>query len=169
MPVRRIVLTLLILAIAVPLVRWRCHLTPSAAIAGRFVVLDGDKTVLDRISGLHWERTPVFGGKFSDAVAWCAGNKSGLPGAGWRMPTWGELRQLSDRQSDFPGIDPVFAKGPSGYPIFWTATPVTIVGASEADAWNGSIRLVSLQDGAQEMVNIKLHPDTMEVVRCVRP
>ncbi len=73
---------------------------------GRFGLSDDGKQVLDRISGLHWQRLVGGGGKFAAAKGYCEGNVPGLAGTGWRLPSVGELRQLADRETDgaFKGI-----------------------------------------------------------------
>ena len=96
---------------------------PAKAVAGRFAVQDGGKTVLDRLTGLHWQQG--FSGSTMDWAAaklWCSNNTAALPGSGWRLPTVRELDTIVDRQTQQPAIDPVLsANTPSEY--FWTSTP----------------------------------------------
>ena len=51
---------------------------------------------LDSATGLTWQANPksVGDGSYSAAKAHCVGNKDGLPGTGWRLPTISELRAL---------------------------------------------------------------------------
>jgi len=122
---RRILLVLLAFAVALPawVLRGRLNrAAPAAAIAGRFATQDSGLTVLDRLTGLHWQQG--FSGStmdWADAKTWCTNNTPGLPGSGWRLPTVRELFSLADVQTNSPAIDPIFAGTPSEY--FWTVTP----------------------------------------------
>ncbi len=95
--------------------------------ATRFAMQDGGITVLDRISGLHWQQG-FSNAKISQtaALAWCSANTQALPGVGWRVPTSHELEDLVDSQTDTPPVDPVFVDTPSDY--FWSSTPWTSLG-----------------------------------------
>ena len=93
----------------------------------RFRVLtefNGD-AVLDKETGLVWERKPI-----KEAVPWpnarlmCAQKALGGRG-GWRLPTFNELASLVD-----PGVqDPTVLRLPAGHPFvdvqpaaYWSAT-----------------------------------------------
>lgn len=101
----------------------------------RFVLQDKGVTVLDRRSGLHWQRD--FSPTMAPEVAfqWCK-NQSGLPGDGWRAPTLGEVIQLIELQRSLPYpsapqlklqkpnmlLDPLFT--PTASKMLWTNTPI---------------------------------------------
>ena len=105
----------------------------STATCPRFIVLSnwhdanfpaGGAAVLDRETGLVWERSPSNSGfSWSDAQIHCmhlaVGNRQG-----WRVPTIQELKSLVDTtQGEFPTL-------PAGHPfnnlnvINWSATTV---------------------------------------------
>lgn len=98
-------------------------------VATRFIVLSnmGSNAVLDRETGLVWERSPT-----ADAISnWFAANGRCLTQTtgnrfGWRLPTINELASLFDPSAT---TRPFL---PSGHPFtglpvlrgrFWTATP----------------------------------------------
>ncbi len=71
---------------------------PAAAVVGRFALRDKGQVVLDRIPGLHWQHgysAPKM--NQANSQAWCAANKQGLPGTGWRLPTVRELQSIRER------------------------------------------------------------------------
>src|SRR5918994_4488613 len=94
----------------------------------RFKVLSdfNDKAVLDRETGLVWERQPT-----NQTFSWpnarllCAQKAVGGRG-GWRLPAFNELASLVD-----PTItDPTIPRLPAGHPFldvqaasYWSATP----------------------------------------------
>jgi hypothetical protein len=105
------------------------YATPSWAqklpAATRFVVLTdwGSQAVLDRETGLVWERSPVMAmHTWSDARFQCASRTTGGR-KGWRLPSLHEMASL---------IDPTVASGPplpAGHPFtgvlstfYWSAT-----------------------------------------------
>lgn len=126
----------------------------ATAPAGRFVLQDAGKTVLDRINDLRWQQgfsaTPM---KWADAKTWCSANTPALPGSGWRLPTVGELVTLVDRKRSNPAIDAVFSGTPNAY--FWSITPF---------ASGGSVWYVSFYYGNAAINDIT---NTYRV-RCVR-
>ena len=134
MNLRRILFALLVFAVAAPVAMWLRQLPPppvkpATAVAGRFVAQDSGTTVLDRITGLHWQQG--YSGStmnWADAKTWCSNNSPALAGSGWRLPSYGELRQLADHQTSSPAIDAVFAGTPSAY--FWANTPWVSGGAA---------------------------------------
>jgi uncharacterized protein DUF1566 len=95
----------------------------------RFKLLNDFNTdaVLDKETGLLWERSPI-----KNAVAWpnarlmCAQKAVGGRG-GWRLPTFNELASLVD-----PAItDPTIPRLPAGHPFldvqaasYWLTTPL---------------------------------------------
>lgn len=102
----------------------------SLAAAERFQLVLGGDGVLDRETGLVWERTPMSFHFGSPAVVWsvaydaCLGFGT-LPGGrrGWRLPTVEELASLVDPLVPAPPSLPV------GHPFanvrtvpYWTAT-----------------------------------------------
>jgi uncharacterized protein DUF1566 len=114
--------------------------------AQRFIVLSNwnSEAVLDRETGLVWERSPVSAVRIGwfDAVAGCEGlvvaNR-----LGWRLPSVQELTSLIDPTqsnpalpagSPFQGITGVFAT------VFWTAA------TSETDV--SSAKAVNFSDGS---------------------
>ena len=93
----------------------------------RFKLLSdfNDKVVLDKETGLVWEREPI-----DKKVAWpnarllCAQKAVGERG-GWRLPAFNELASLVDPAV----IDPAVPRVPAGHPFlnvqpatYWTAT-----------------------------------------------
>ena len=109
---------------------------PSAA---RFIVLSnfGSAAVLDRETGLVWDRSPVATTfTWTDAHLFCnelpTGNR-----LGWRLPTYQELTSLVDLSVPLPG-----PRLPAGHPFptvqpteYWSAT-TTAVDTSGAWALN---------------------------------
>lgn len=101
--------------------------------AERFkLVLDGEG-VLDKETGLIWERSPnnATPMKWNEAIIYCyqksIGNRKG-----WRLPTVEELASLVDPTQSAPSL-------PSGHPFnnvatydYWSAT--TVVNA-DSQAW----------------------------------
>jgi hypothetical protein len=67
------------------------------ASTGRFLVQSGGVTVLDKVSGLVWQRTAAPGTHtYATADSACTSNSAGLSGTGWRLPTIRELRTLTE-------------------------------------------------------------------------
>ena len=88
----------------------------------RFVlVLDGE-AVLDRETGLVWEKSPdTFLRNWNDAINYCYRREVGGR-RGWRMPTIEELSSLVDTTQNNPAL-------PSGHPFvnvqsdnYWSST-----------------------------------------------
>jgi hypothetical protein len=96
----------------------------TVASCPRFIVLSnwGSEAVLDRETGLVWQRTPVGSGDFFSGQVLCALQTTGGR-QGWRLPSFQELQSLID-----PSVaDPVAL--PAGHPFvgvsqfgYWTAT-----------------------------------------------
>jgi hypothetical protein len=100
----------------------------------RFIVLSnmGSNAVLDRETGLVWERTPISTPLLARTDSWieagelCATATTGGR-LGWRLPTLPELTSLADPSVPSPGL-----ALPSGHPFvgidpavpYWTATSV---------------------------------------------
>jgi len=120
-----------------PLPSWDQKLSAST----RFVVLSnwGGAAVLDRETGLVWEKSPSpEEGPWIIALQHCntltVGNRMG-----WRLPTVQELTSLID-----PTV-PVFPTLPSGHPfeqlqpVYWSAnTHPDLSGVARAVSFNGS-------------------------------
>ncbi len=126
---------------------------PALPTDDRFRV-DGD-TVLDRMTGLRWERSPAFSlSSFEDAAVHCDG--LALDGAvGFRAPSMKELQTLVDETRTDVAIDPVAFPGASG-DGYWTST---LVAEAPDSAW-----LVRFSDGYSQYATV----DTPNLVRCVR-
>jgi hypothetical protein len=86
------------------------------AAADRFQVVLGGTAVLDRETGLVWQRIPATGLalNWADALDYCVGSFTG--GRGWRLPTVQELSSLALLPADHP-----FAPAARGV-LFWTST-----------------------------------------------
>ena len=96
----------------------------------RFIVLSNmnNEAVLDRETGLVWDRSPVPQGfSWSSAVSTCVARKTGNR-FGWRLPTVNELASLFDPSATnvpfLPSGHP-FNGLPTGSTSFWTVTPGT--------------------------------------------
>jgi Protein of unknown function (DUF1566) len=89
----------------------------------RFIVLSNwnNAAVLDRETGLVWERTPAGNAAWSDALASCHERRVSNR-FGWRLPSVEELATLLDQTQQNPPL-------PAGHPFqgvlggfFWTAS-----------------------------------------------
>lgn len=95
-------------------------------VATRFIVLTnlGSEAVLDRETGLVWQRTPIATGRsFSFSMSLCLGAATGGR-FGWRLPTAPELRSLFDPLAT---ASPYLPAGhpftvPPGDTLFWSTT-----------------------------------------------
>ena len=99
----------------------------------RFIVLAdwNSEAVLDRETGLVWERSPATAGaSWSSAVSRCVTRRTGNR-FGWRLPTVNELASLFDPAATnipfLPSGHP-FDSLPTGSTSFWTVTPGTEAG-----------------------------------------
>ena len=107
----------------------RCVRSGAAAPAERYSVENG--TVYDTQTKLTWQQaTPKTLFSWADAGSYCAALT--LNGAGWRLPSIGELQTLVN-ETDNPAVDPTaFPMTPSEY--FWSSSAV----ADDASrAWTG--------------------------------
>src|SRR5205823_1770356 len=86
---------------------------------GRYTIALG--TVYDTRTKLTWEQAfPTASYTWSDATAYCS--SLSLNGAGWRVPTIGELQTIVDESTN-PSIDgATFPMTPSEY--FWSSSVV---------------------------------------------
>lgn len=107
---------------AAPVPTWEKVVTKGSS---RFKVLPqfGDEAVLDKETGLVWERTPSASlSNWGDSLKICIGNVIGGR-RGWRAPTAWELMTLSDPSADDPSL-------PLGHPFegistvdnYWSST-----------------------------------------------
>lgn len=116
--------------------------------ATRFVILSNfnNEAVLDRETGLVWQRSPqsLSGGgqqnSFNDAVRVCSGANTGGR-YGWRVPRFDELRTIFDPASTtaptlFAGFPQV--NFPTSFMSIWTSTPVSGSSGSHYVAGFGS-------------------------------
>jgi len=94
--------------------------------ASRFMILSNfaSAAILDRETGLVWERTPETAVvDWFNALVACAGRTTGGRKA-WRLPSLHELQSLIDPSVPFPG--PTLPAGhpfqTSTYLFFWTGT-----------------------------------------------
>lgn len=90
----------------------------------RFVVLAAfnNEAVLDRNTGLVWERTPVHGSRFWFSAQYeCLNARTGGQ-MGWRMPSISELTSLLDPSRTNPALPAGAPFDIGGQAFFWTAT-----------------------------------------------
>ena len=97
--------------------------------AQRFIVLTnwGSAAVLDRETGLVWQRTPSnANADWNQAMNTCRLEKTGGRAA-WRLPSIEELQSLIDPAQTNPALPPghPFMNVGSGY---WSATTATFLG-----------------------------------------
>jgi hypothetical protein len=139
-------------------VQWIDHTTnPRFAIYESGTPADNsDDLVLDKETGLVWERTPNVGGMgWSNAIDHCYNNGVGRR-RGWRLPSIEELASLTDPQQSNP---PTL---PNGHPFnvqpsyYWSATTYE---SDNLKAWN-----VNMNNGVVE----PLFKSTSNPVWCVR-
>lgn len=115
----------------------RCSSTENCS---RFVLAMGGDGVLDRETGLVWEKSPSGQGNWLSALVYCnvktAGNRNG-----WRLPSIQELASLLDPAATGPGL-----ALPVGHPFvgiqqsdpffYWSITSTMANGnVSGASAW----------------------------------
>jgi len=95
---------------------------PAGCNSTRFQCVMGDAAVLDRETGLVWERAPAVatGDWHVSAVRGCLGAQTGGR-LGWRLPSLEELRSLLDTTNGLPAGHPFV----DAAAFFWTSTTVT--------------------------------------------
>ena len=130
MNLARILSLLLIFAIASSARPWFGKHEPAPISAksapGRFAVEPGGAIILDRISGLHWQRgVSMFGMTLVPALIWCTPAGQGQPGPelDWRLPTRRELEDLVDSQTDSDGLFENPAVNMTAPVTLWTSSP----------------------------------------------
>jgi hypothetical protein len=103
--------------------------------ATRFVVLSnwGSAAVLDRETGLVWERSPDATQQIWDIAQIICGQKNVGGREGWKLPSIQELGSLADTTQSNPAL-------PAGHPFtnvqssgYWSATTSAL---SSDDAWD---------------------------------
>jgi len=93
----------------------------------RFQLVLNDEAVLDRETGLVWEKSPDTSDKhWFEAVAWC--NQKLLGGRmGWRLPALEELASLADPGVEVHFLEPCLPTGHpflgvTGFALYWSST-----------------------------------------------
>src|SRR5215510_7232310 len=94
----------------------------------RFIVLSnmGGAAVLDRETGLVWEKSPDTSGdrNWQAAQSFCIERRVGGRG-GWKLPSVQELHSLVDQTQSFPALPPGHPfTGVQGGFEYWSATTV---------------------------------------------
>jgi hypothetical protein len=85
----------------------------------------GSNAVLDRETGLVWERSPI-----TSIINWAAAqlhcNALAIGDRiGWRLPTLQELASLVDRSQSFPALPPGHPFNNVQFSDYWSATTST--------------------------------------------
>jgi hypothetical protein len=114
------------------------------ATCPRFIVLSNfnSEAVLDRETGLVWERSPTGSDGWADVLFTCH-NKALGNRKGWRLPTIEELTSLIDPSVAFPG--PTL---PAGHPFIGVESPTTFYWSATTWAADASYALyVRFSDG----------------------
>ena len=127
----------------------------------RFVVLSNwnSEAVLDRETGLVWERSPSTTVEaWQGALATCTDNKVGNR-MGWRLPTIQELASLLDPTVPYPG--PTL---PAGHPFNNVQVP-TAYWSANTFATDSSFAWWMRTDFAHTNVNPKVDPKNVWCVR----
>ena len=130
--------------------------------ATRFIVLTdwGSAAVLDRETGLVWERTPAS--TTSDWVNALFSCRAQLVGnrRGWRLPSYEELTSLLDPTQSNPALPAGIFLGIGPSDVFWTAS----IDESEADAaW-----IVQIASATTNQTAIMTLPTNLFRSWCVR-
>jgi hypothetical protein len=135
--------------------------------AQRFVVLANmnHEAVLDRETGLVWERAPDDTRMiWPDARRACTGRTTGGR-KGWRLPSVHELASLVD-----PSVAATFPDDvslPQGHP-FTTSVPVAAYWSATTDAQNPDQAWFVLFNGGSGLIGIKSVPGAGHAAWCVR-
>jgi hypothetical protein len=109
----------------------------------RFIVVMGGDAVLDRETGLVWERSP--GSEVYESLAAFTCTNKALGGRkGWRLPTIPELGSLIDPNVPFPG--PTL---PAGHPFIGVApSPNSFYRSATVRAgFDGQVWVANLSNG----------------------
>lgn len=119
---------------------------------GRYTILSG--TVYDTKTKLTWQQAVAPGTyAWANAKTYCT--SLSLNGAGWRLPSAGELQTIVDETRTNPSIDPMAFPGtPPSW--FWVSSPVAgVPSGAWAVEFNVGVTDTLLAAGANQ-------------VRCVR-
>ncbi|MCR4321310.1 MAG: DUF1566 domain-containing protein [Candidatus Brocadiaceae bacterium] len=102
-------------------------------VSARFQLVLGNAAVLDKETGLVWEKSPDTTTRTWTNAVYYAYNKNVGGRGGWRLPTVEELRSLIDPTQSSPAL-------PSGHPFtnvqsngYWSATTNA---SSYLNAWH---------------------------------
>ncbi len=124
----------------------------------RLYVDNGDGTIMDRSTGLTWQKQDDNGmHSWANALTYCNSNTAGLSGSGWRLPNIRELVSIANYGATNPAIDSIYFPSTESL-YYWSSTtyydPTHFYGA-----W-----VVSFYDGAAFSApkSVSYH------VRCVR-
>lgn len=116
MSIRRVVSLSLLLALGAAAVH-------APVPVGRYCFSEDNQVVLDRGTGLVWERD-IGMGTWTEALARCENLTLGPYESGWRLPTIKELHTILDEEAEY-GLDPaIFHREAGDARFFWSATPV---------------------------------------------
>lgn len=90
----------------------------------RFQVLASfnDEAVLDRNTGLVWERAPEHGSRFWQSAQYSCLSATTGGQMGWRMPSISEFTSLVDPSRSNPALPDGNPFDTGGHAFFWTAT-----------------------------------------------
>jgi hypothetical protein len=131
--------------------------------AERFRVEGG--TVLDRMTGLRWERSPLFREDTLEKARTYCGDLSVNENSNFRVPSVKELQTIVDDTQTGVLLDPVAFPNASGV-AYWSSTP--FAGEPEQPPDGGSVSVlgwsVRFSDGYSQTEDV----DVANRVRCVR-
>jgi len=106
-----------------PLAWYRTLDATGGCFSERFRCVLDDQAVLDRETGLVWQRTPFavsFNRQWSEAIRLCTDTEIGARG-GWRLPTAEEFATVYLSTNPSPGLPPGHPFGGLiEYNLFWT-------------------------------------------------
>jgi hypothetical protein len=106
---------------------WSQRLQCDTTACPRFEIVMGGEAVLDKETGLVWERSPInYAGKWIGAQWECWTHNTGRR-QGWRVPTVQEAQSLADLTIYEPGVceQVLPCEAPFIFPecgIYWTST-----------------------------------------------
>ena len=127
---------------------FQIHPLPPVTFAPRFQLMLGALAVLDKETGLTWERVPEViannNGSFQTGRTAC--HKKAIGGrVGWRLPTLDELASLVDRTQQGPALAP-------GHPFLLPQAP-TYFWTTTGDVENAtSLYILDMRDGVSTLV-----------------
>lgn len=93
-------------------------------VGERFVVLPAfnNEAVLDRNTGLVWQRSPLPEGRFWASAQYACLNSRVGGQMGWRMPTISEMTSLVDTSRENPAFPQGSPMEIGNHAFFWTST-----------------------------------------------